>query len=191
LEVSVKNPDLHQEEYLIIRLKIGQDLDNFFIMQCPGGSDTMITKTDSLNRTFTTMTFADLFFDYLVSLDPNLRESSYVDEDRVYECQSLDIFDILSTMHVGGNYENANQENRRRIYGSSIVGIDVIAFSRNNEVILCQRCTEWKEVKVTDILKTCCIPSQVKIIDIADLMMLFSDVKKCMSPYELARKMFT
>ena len=58
-------------------------------------------------------------------------------------------------LHSGGDYENASQKARLTVYGRTLVSIDVIAFSHDNkEVLLCQCCTEWKEVKVNDILTT-------------------------------------
>ena len=57
------------------------------------------------------------------------------------------------TVHVGGQYETATQQQRRTLYGKSKVGIDVLVFSLDNkEVILCQCTTEWKDVKPSDVL---------------------------------------
>jgi hypothetical protein len=59
-------------------------------------------------------------------------------------------------LHSGGDYENASQKARLTVYGRTLVSIDVIAFSHDNKEVHTHltRCTEWKEVKVNDILTT-------------------------------------
>ena len=58
-------------------------------------------------------------------------------------------------LHSGGDYEDASQKTRLTVYGRTLVGIDAIAFSHDNkEVLFCQCCSEWKDVKVSDILTT-------------------------------------
>jgi hypothetical protein len=126
-------------------------------------------------------------------------------------------------VHVGSQYEDGAKDQRRKIYGKTIVGIDVIAFSHDDrQVLICQCCTEWKNEKLSDVLisnpelrsrmlalpcspelhfavVTCDskkgldmnIPSEVRIIDIADLLTLLDEVKKGISPYYLVRKIFS
>jgi hypothetical protein len=58
----------------------------------------------------------------------------------------------FQTVHVGDKYEMAAQQTRRETYSKSTVSIDVIIFSKNDEIYICQCTTEWTKNKITDLL---------------------------------------
>jgi hypothetical protein len=97
LEIEVLNPDFYRSNYVLTRLCIENDSNNFFVMQYSDSGETEISKAQYLPKNFNRVTFADLLFNYLNDLDPTLKDATHIKTKTSDDCQSLDIFNVLST----------------------------------------------------------------------------------------------
>lgn len=93
LEITVRNPEFYQDDYVVIRLRIEKGKDNFFVIPEQGSGDTAIIKDlDHIAKGFDRIFFSDLVFDNLTNLHPDFNIGSLqpsIDSE-------LDIFNMLS-----------------------------------------------------------------------------------------------
>lgn len=105
LEITARDPDLYKEDYVTIRLRIERGLDKFFVLQYPYSNSTVVSKAQSLPKGDShRISFADLLFDYLSNIEPNLKDYAYIPKKLLDDCKSLDTFDILDKHLDAGNY---------------------------------------------------------------------------------------
>lgn len=93
-EVRVRNPAFYQHNYVVVvHLRIENGSDNFFVFQYPGTGDIVLTKgRDYVPKGFDRIFFADLLFDHISNLHPNLNTVSLQSS---IDCESFDIFSML------------------------------------------------------------------------------------------------
>lgn len=61
----------------------------------------------------------------------------------------------LSPVAVGSEFENVTLKSRRLKYTKSSISVDIIAQMSNDDIVLCQCSTDWKNEKVTELADIC------------------------------------
>jgi hypothetical protein len=101
LEITVRNPEFYQDDYVVIHLRIENEQDNFSVDPEQGSGDAAIIKgVGPIPKGFNRIFFSHLLFDNLSNLHPDLNiESLQFSID-----SELDIFSMLSKNEYSEKY---------------------------------------------------------------------------------------